>query len=161
MDNSLIIQGRQVGPAELAQVRGLLASHPDWSRYRLSRELCLAWNWRSLTGQVKDMAARSLLLKLEARGWVALPVRRCLSPNRMARRLARDWQGRYGHRVALLETFVERGRFRGTCYRAANWVCVGQTQGRTRQDRRHVLQAPVKDVLVYPLRADFRKVLCQ
>jgi hypothetical protein len=65
------------------QVRALLAGHPDWSRYRLSRELCLAWNWRSLNGQIKDMAARSLLLKLEERDWVALPARRCLSPNRM------------------------------------------------------------------------------
>jgi hypothetical protein len=55
---------------------------------------------------------------------------------------------------------VERGRFRGSCYRAANWICAGETRGRTRQDRRHVLQAPVKDVWVYPLRADFRKVLC-
>ena len=77
------MQGRPIGPAELAQVRGLLAAHPDWSRYRLSRELCRVWNWRSLTGQIKDMAARSLLLKLEQRGWVALPARRRLSPNRM------------------------------------------------------------------------------
>src|SRR5271157_4807552 len=83
MNHSLIMQARQIGPDELAQVRGLLAAHPDWSRYRLSRELCLAWNWRSLAGQIKDMAARSLLLKLAARGWVALPARRCLSPNRM------------------------------------------------------------------------------
>ena len=259
VDNSLIIQGRLIGPAELEQVRGLLAAHPDWSRYRLSRQLCRVWNWRSLTGQIKDMAARSLLLKLEERGWVALPARRCPSPNRMrhkqirplqhptdpitgslselqplqiqelsrqpeagpvfdsllhqyhylgytsavgqnikylvrdrqgrdlacvlfgaaawqtrgrdafigwtagqrqaqlhqvannsrflilpwvrvpelashilgrvARRIAADWQGRYGHRVALLETFVERGRFRGSCYRAANWIGVGQTRG--------------------------------
>lgn len=69
MDNSLIIQGRPIGPDELAQVRGLLAAHPDWSRYRLSRELCRVWNWRSLTGQIKDMAARALLLKLEEQGW--------------------------------------------------------------------------------------------
>src|SRR5208283_5637658 len=83
VDHSLIIQGRQMGPAELAQVRGLLAAHPDWSRYRLSRELCQVWNWRNHVGQIKDMAARSLLLKLEERGLVALPARRCLSPNRM------------------------------------------------------------------------------
>jgi len=69
MDNSLIIQGRPIGRAELAQVRGLLAAHPDWSRYRLSRELCQVWNWRNHVGQIKDMAARSLLLKLEERGW--------------------------------------------------------------------------------------------
>jgi hypothetical protein len=83
MDNSLIIQGRPIGPAELAQVRGLLADHPDWSRYRLSRQLCQIWNWRNHVGQIEDMAARSLLLKLEERGWVGLPARRCLSPNRM------------------------------------------------------------------------------
>jgi hypothetical protein len=62
--------------------------------------------------------------------------------------------------VVLLETFVERDRFRGSCYRAANWRCVGQSRGRTRQDRQHQLQAPIKDVWVYPLRADFQKVLC-
>src|SRR5208337_1004833 len=83
MDNNLVMQGRQIGPAELEHVRGLLSAHPDWSRYRLSCELCQVWNWRSLTGQIKDMAARSLLLKLEERGWVALPARRCPSPNRM------------------------------------------------------------------------------
>jgi len=290
VESSLVMQGRAIGPAELEQVRGLLGSHPEWSRYRLSRELCRVWNWRSLTDQVKDMAARSLLLKLEERGLVALPARRRLSPNRMrhkqirrlthptdpitgalselrplqilelsqqpeawpvfdsllhqyhylgytspvgqnvkylvrdrqgqplacllfgaaawktqgrddfigwtaaqrqaqlhqvannsrflilpwvrvpelashilgrvARRIAADWQGRYGHQVALLETFVERERFRGSCYRAANWRCVGQTRGRTRQDRQHVLQTPVKDVWVYPLQADFRKALC-
>jgi DNA-binding GntR family transcriptional regulator len=70
MEKSLVIQGRPIGPAELEQVRGLLAAHPEGSRYRLSRELCRVWNWRSLTGQIKDMAARSLLLKLEQRGLV-------------------------------------------------------------------------------------------
>ena len=92
--------------------------------------------------------------------WVDVPELASHILGRVARRIAADWQGRYGHRVALLETFVEQGRFRGSCYRAANWICVGQTRGRTRQDRRHVLQAPVKDVWVYPLQADFRKVLC-
>src|ERR1035438_4873804 len=90
MEKSLVIQGRQIGPVELEQVRGLLTAHPDWSRYRLSRELCRVWNWRSLTGQIKDMAARSLLLKLEERGWVALPARRRLSPNRMRHKQIRS-----------------------------------------------------------------------
>ena len=83
MENSLVIQGRQIGSTELEQVRGLLTAHPDWSRYRLSRDLCRVWNWRTLAGQIKDMAARALLLKLEERGLVALPARRRLSPNRM------------------------------------------------------------------------------
>ena len=61
---TLAIQGRPVGTAELEQVRGFLAAHHDGSRYRLSRELCRVWNWRCLSGQIKDMAACSLLLKL-------------------------------------------------------------------------------------------------
>jgi hypothetical protein len=76
-----------------------------------------------------------------------------------ARRLAADWQSQYGHPVVLLESFVQRDRFRGTCYRAANWMCVGQTRGRTRQDPHHHIQAPIKDVWVYPLVAEFRKKL--
>jgi len=76
VDQTLIIQGRPMGPAQLEQVRGLLLAHPDWSRYRLSRQLCQVWNWRSLSGQIKDVAARALLLKLEQRGSVALQARR-------------------------------------------------------------------------------------
>ena len=83
VEESQVIQGRVIGPVELEQVRRLLANHPEWSRYRLSRELCQVWGWRNLTGQIKDMAARTLLLKLEQRGWVRLPTRRRLSPNRM------------------------------------------------------------------------------
>jgi hypothetical protein len=79
---------------------------------------------------------------------------------RVARRVAHDWQAHYGHPVVLLETFVERDRFRGSCYRAANWCCVGQSQGRTRQDGQHQLQAPVKDIWVYPPHAGFRQALC-
>ena len=92
--------------------------------------------------------------------WVRVPELASHILGRVARRVARDWQARYSHPVVLLETFVERSRFRGSCYRAANWICVGQTQGRTRQDRQHQLQAPVKDILVYPLQANFRAQLC-
>ena len=77
----------------------------------------------------------------------------------VSRRIAGDWQAKYGHRVVLLESFVERERFRGTVYRAANWQQVGVTAGRTRQDRHTRIQAPVKDIYVYPLRRDFREAL--
>jgi hypothetical protein len=79
---------------------------------------------------------------------------------RVARRIAGDWEAKYGHPVVLLETFVERERFAGTCYRAANWQNVGATTGRSRQDRTRTLQVPVKDVWVWPLRRDFREALC-
>jgi hypothetical protein len=289
-----IIQGRPVGEGELAQVRALLAGHPDWSRRQISQHLARLWNWRNPAGQLKDMAARTLLLKLEGRGWIKLPARRQIPNNRMgrtpiaaplpcpevrsvnlslcdvrpltleeisasklpghralfeallhhhhylghrgsvgenlqylvsdrhghplacilfgaaawqcrardqhigwdapirqrrlgyvanntrflilpwvrvphlashllgciARRLSGDWQRKYGHPIHLLETFVDTSRFAGTCYRAANWRMVGQTTGRTRQNKTHVPQSAPKAVWLYPLRKDFRALLC-
>jgi hypothetical protein len=77
------------------------------------------------------------------------------------RRLRADWQQVYGHDLALAETFIETDRFRGSCYAAANWVCLGQTKGRGRNDQTYARALPVKTVWVHPLRADFRAVLCQ
>lgn len=77
-----------------------------------------------------------------------------------ARRLSGDWVAKYGYPIQLLETFVDRLRFRGTCYQAANWILLGQTTGRTRNNRDHKAQTSVKDVYVYPLHKHFREVLC-
>ncbi len=79
------LQGRPFGPQQLAQVRALLGQQGDWSRYRLSRQLARLWNWRTPQGQLKDMAARTLLLKLQERGWITLPPRRRASPTRSGR----------------------------------------------------------------------------
>ncbi len=69
-----------------------------------------------------------------------------------ARQLPHDWQARYGHRPVLLETLVDATRFRGTCYRAANWIHIGQTTGRGRMDREHENHGrAIKDIYVYPL----------
>ncbi len=285
----MIVQGRAVTEADLEQLRHLLATHPEWSRWRLSRALAAVWNWRNPAGQLKDMAVRSLLVKLEQRGCVDLPARRRIPTNRMRarviapqlwdtrplgaplaelgplevhevssdeqgreilaaalaefhylgyrssvgenaqylvtqgggrvlgallfgsaawkcgdrdrfigwsaaararnlplitnnqrclilpwvrvhglgswmlgrvlRRLSADWQAKYGHEIALVETFVERDRFRGTLYQAANWQRIGSTQGRTRQDPKLTLHVPVKDVYVYPLVGNFRELL--
>ena len=70
-----IIQGRRIGAAELEQIRQLLDQHPHWSRRRLSERLAQLWDWRNGAGRLKDMAARTLLLKLQERGWIALPPR--------------------------------------------------------------------------------------
>jgi hypothetical protein len=75
-------------------------------------------------------------------------------------RVRRDWMERYGVKPMLLETYVERDRFKGTSYRSANWVHVGQTQGRGRMDRDRAYSAPVKEVYVYPLQSNARKGLC-
>jgi hypothetical protein len=77
-----------------------------------------------------------------------------------ARRLSPDWQKKYGHPLYLLESFVESGRFRGTCYRAANWLCVGQTRGRGRQGPNPLEpREPHKDIYLYPLHRHFRRHL--
>lgn len=78
-----IIQGRLIGEAEIKQVRAIIAEHGQWSRRRISEHLAGLWEWRSASGQLKDMAARTLLLKLEERGWITLPARRRAPSNRM------------------------------------------------------------------------------
>jgi hypothetical protein len=75
--------------------------------------------------------------------------------------LGRDWLSVYGHEVALGESFVEKERFAGTAYAAANWICVGQTLGRGRNDRTHAHQEPIKTIWLCPLRPDFGAVLRQ
>lgn len=92
--------------------------------------------------------------------WVRVPHLASHILGRIARRLAVDWTTKYGHPVYLLETFVERERFKGTCYRAANWTCVGQTRGRSRQDRYNNLCVPIKDIYLYPLTSSARRRLC-
>ena len=290
MDSTCIIQGRELRRQDIEEVQELIAGHPTWSRYRLSQEIVKIWNWRSGSGHLKDMATRSLMLKLEQRGELVLPARRRPAsrrlpvdtatlfdeptPNvidepladllplhlevltsrhpgrkmfwrylavhhylgyrgavgenlayllsdchgrdlacvlfgaaawkvkprdvwigwndttrasrlsfvannsrflilpwvrvaqlashilgRITRRLSDDWQRQYSHPVYLVETFVERERFRGTCYRAANWICVGQTQGRSRQDRYSNMDVPIKDIYVYALTNDFKERL--
>lgn len=76
-----------------------------------------------------------------------------------ARQLPRDWLVRYGYRPALLETFVDKGRFAGTCYKAANWLLLGDTQGRGKLDRHTRRALPVKTVWALPLSPGFRETL--
>lgn len=275
------VQGRPMGSDEVGSIRGLIGAHPGWTRKQVARALCQAWNWTDSRGRLKDFAARSLLLKLAARGLITLPPLRYRRPKswawartgggapeeaapmeaslaalrpiavepvepgsadyrrwgdqlrahhylglrivgenvayvardregrdvacllfgaaawkcaardrflewsavereqrlsevanntrflilpwvkvphlashvlgQVSRRIDGDWRRKYGHGIRWLETFVERDRFRGTCYRAANWTLAGQTRGRSRQDRYKRLRVPVKDVYVYGL----------
>ena|SRR6056297_2525700 len=79
----------------------------------------------------------------------------------VAKQIQNDWFDRYGYRPVLLETFVEKRRFRGTCYKAANWIHVGQTQGRGKLDRKHLNAVQIKDIFLYPLEKQFCAVLCE
>jgi len=287
MDWPLKIQGRLVTEVNVKEIRMLLQKHSSWNRSRLSRELCILWDWRRPDGQIKDMACRELLRKLEFRTLIKLPPRQRPGPKRAPkiesveidrnpiscsfseikpvkvanarecveyekafnylvmkfhylsysrpvgqnmkyliigsdgqflgcllfgaaawklesrdrwigwqpdvreqnlglicnntrflildwvkvphlashalgsclRRLSKDWKDRYGTEIAMVETFVDTTRYLGTCYKAANFTTIGQTKGRSRQDRNSQLKVPVKDVLVYPLRRDFRNLL--
>ena len=280
-------EGREITKDNIELIRRLIEANPSRNRTWLSKELCLLWDWRADNGQIKDMACRTLLLKLEQRGHITLPRRRspgrgsrkvsipyvphntapiacalsdlepvdiqlvydtgllrlfqcllsayhylgfgstvgenmkymvfdrghnplaCLlfgsaawkcAPRddfigwdaeirksnlkfltnnmrflilpwvqvphlashilgRVARRISGDWLEKYGHPLYLLETFVERQRFRGVCYQAANWMYVGQTKGRSRNDRYTTLKVPIKDSYLYPLTKRFREVL--
>ena len=76
------------------------------------------------------------------------------------RQLPNDWQQRYGFKPVLLETFVQTERHRGTSYKAANWLNVGKTTGRGKKSRVHAQIIPIKDIWLYPLRKNFRSVLC-
>src|SRR5687768_15649428 len=89
----LSIRGREVGWAELEQIREWLGLHPEWSRRRLSEELARHWDWRTGTGQLKDIAARDLLNRLEARGLIGLPARQRRGGGRTARASGSRSQG--------------------------------------------------------------------
>lgn len=91
--------------------------------------------------------------------WVRVPHLASHILGQITRRVASDWKLKYGHPVHLLETFVEKDRFKGTCYKAANWIHVGETTGRSRNDRYKKLQVPIKDIYLFPLSRRFREVL--
>ncbi|RLC97549.1 MAG: hypothetical protein DRI46_12830 [Chloroflexi bacterium] len=93
--------------------------------------------------------------------WVRVPHLASHILGQMARIVVRDWERIYGHPVYFLETFVDPQRFRGTCYRAANWVVLGRTTGRGKDDRTGRPNRPIKEMLGYPLRRDFRALLSQ
>lgn len=92
--------------------------------------------------------------------WVHVPHLASFVLSRCLRRLRSDWQEVYQQELALAETFIQKDRFTGRCYAAANWLCVGESCGRGRNDRFHQETLPIKTVWVYPLRREFRLLLC-
>jgi len=92
--------------------------------------------------------------------WVQVPHLASHLLGRMAHRVPQDWEQLYGHPVVFLETFVDPTRFAGTCYRAANWIWLGRTTGRGKDDQKHRPNRPLKEILGYPLSRRFREVLC-
>jgi len=93
--------------------------------------------------------------------WIHVPHLASYILARVLRRIKQDWIGKYGHPIHMVETFVERDRFKGTCYKASNWLCAGKTKGRSRQDRYNNLVVPIKDIYLYPLTGKFQQILCR
>ena len=93
--------------------------------------------------------------------WVRVPHLASHVLSRTLRRLSDEWERAYGHPVYFVETFVDPTRFHGTCYRAANWLYLGRTTGRGKDDQTHKPNRSLKDVLGYPLCRSFRERLCQ
>jgi hypothetical protein len=130
-----------------------------WSsapRHLGSRDRFIGWDAPARLANIRLLAYNTRLLILP---WVRVPHLASHLLGRMARVLSADWQRLYAHPIHWVETFVDPQRFRGTCYRAANWISLGMTTGRGKDDREHKVNRSLKEVLGYPLVKDFRERL--
>ena len=130
-----------------------------WSsapRHLAPRDRFIGWSAEARRRNIGAVAYNSRYLILP---WVEVPHLASHILGQMARVLPRDWQRIYGHPIYFLETFVDPGRFRGTCYRAANWIELGWTTGRGKDDLTHRPNRPIKQVLGSPMTRRFRERL--
>jgi hypothetical protein len=130
-----------------------------WSsapRHIGSRDRYLGWSQEARRRNIRLIAYNTRFLILP---WVRVKHLASHILGRMTARISEDWQSLYGHPIYFLETFVDPERFRGTCYRAANWVLLGKTTGRGKQSNSYVPNRSIKEVLGYPLTKRFRERL--
>ncbi|HET7892042.1 MAG TPA: DUF4338 domain-containing protein [Candidatus Sulfotelmatobacter sp.] len=130
-----------------------------WSsapRHLGSRDRYIGWSAEARRRNIRFIAYNTRFLILP---WVRIENLASHILGRMAARISEDWQQMYGHPIYFLETFVDPERFRGTCYRAANWVLLGKTTGRGKQSNSYVPNRSIKQILGYPLTKRFRELL--
>jgi hypothetical protein len=138
------------------QIAGCLQfSSPAWRVE--ARDQWIGWKDRSRKKHLQQIVSNSRFLILP---WVQVKGLASHVLSLVTRHLPDDWFECYKIRPVLLETFVEKDRFAGTCYRAANWVCLGETRGRGRMDRKKECLEPVRSVWIYPLDKHCREILC-
>ena len=121
-----------------------------------SRETFVGWNKKTKENNLHFVANNTRFLILP---WISV---KCLASRILAhnaKRISKDWLTTYHHPLFLLETFVEKNRFKGTCYKAANWIRTGQTKGIAKRGHDHLFHGNIKDVYLYPLRKGFRRKL--
>jgi hypothetical protein len=134
----------------------LLWTSPAWKMQ--ARDVWIGWSDEQRRRNLQSIVNHGRFLMLP---WVQVKGLASKILALSARQMPRDWETRYGCRPLLLETLVDAARFRGTCYRAANWIYVGQTTGRGRMDRAHKVHGQaVKDIYVFPLVREARQRLC-
>lgn len=122
-----------------------------------ARDAFIGWSASQRQSNLRWVANNHRFLLLP---WISVPHLAGHLLGRVCRLLPTHWMEKYGHRIDLLESFVQRARFQGTCYRAAGWIHVGTTAGRSRNDVHARLQVPIKDIYLRPLADDFRRRLC-
>jgi len=130
-----------------------------WSsapRHLSSRDRYIGWSKEARKRNIRLIAYNTRFLILP---WIRIQHLGSHILSRMAARISGDWQRIYAHPIYFLETFVDPERFRGTCYRAANWRLLGKTTGRGKQSNSYVPNRSIKEVLGYPLSKQFREVL--
>jgi hypothetical protein len=130
-----------------------------WSsapRHLGSRDRYIGWSAEARRRNIHFIAYNTRFLILP---WVRIENLASHILGRMAARISEDWQLMYGHPIYFLETFVDPERFRGTCYRAANWILLGNTTGRGKQSNSYVPNRSIKQILGYPLTKRFRELL--
>jgi uncharacterized protein DUF4338 len=127
-------------------------------RHLGARDRFIGWDQPARKRNIRLIAYNTRFLMLP---WVKVPHLASHILGRMAARISSDWQQLYAHPIYLLETFIDPARFRGTCYRAANWVVVGRTTGRGKADQTHRPNRPIKEILALPLDRHFRRLLME
>jgi hypothetical protein len=143
----------------LAWGRGRPIACLAWSsapRHLGSRDRFIGWSAEARRRNIRFLAYNTRFLILP---WVQVEHLASHLLGRMAKMLSQDWERVYGHPIYFVETFVDPERFRGTCYRAANWVLLGRTTGRGKNDQTNRPNRSIKEVLGYPLTRRFRELL--
>jgi hypothetical protein len=132
-----------------------------WSsapRHLGSRDRYIGWSAEARRRNIRFIAYNTRFLILP---WVSVPHLASHILGKVARGLSEDWERMYGHPIYFAETFIDPSRFRGTCYRAANWQLLGLTTGRGKNDQTNKPNRPIKEILGLPLAPGFRELLSQ
>ncbi len=142
---------------QLQRVGCIQVSSPAWRM--APRDRWIGWDEEQRVRGLQRIVQNSRFLLMP---WVKIPHLASATLAQLARQISHDWEAHYAVRPVLLETLVDPSRFRGTCYRAANWIVLGQTTGRGRMDREHLRHgASIKEILVYPLCRKAREKLLE